>query len=82
MLERDASKPLDLNSLVSILGLNDQDSDVDSESMLRKLNNLDFKLEMQSQSCVESLNSCCQQAIQILSEPALEETVGKLGVVR
>ena len=67
---------------MSILGLNDQDSDVDSESMLRKLNNLDFKLEMQSQSCVESLNSCCQQAIQILSEPALEETVGKLGGVR
>ena len=53
------------------LSLSADDIDDESEQVLRKLNNIDFKLQMHSQNCMDNLNDATAKALKIVQETEL-----------
>jgi hypothetical protein len=49
LLDRDSAKELDINIILQVLNISTQpaeDEEEESDQILRKLNNIDFKLQM------------------------------------
>ena len=57
-----------LESILSVLQIRgtEEDEEQDTAQVLRKLNNIDFKLEMHTQSCIDNLTETTTQALSVL----------------